>query len=51
MYSIHDDVKEKQFEIEISWVCDENGRKHAHIPSELLEAAVAAGKAAKEAEE
>jgi 20S proteasome subunit alpha 7 len=51
MYNIHDDVKEKQFEIEISWICDESDRTHAHIPAELHATAIAAGKAAKEAEE
>lgn len=51
MYNVHDDVKEKTFDIEISWICDESARKHTHIPPELHAAAVAAGKAAKEAEE
>ncbi|KAJ1625874.1 nucleophile aminohydrolase, partial [Pavlovales sp. CCMP2436] len=50
MYSVHDDLKEKQFEIEVSWVCDESGRKHTHIPAALLAEAMAAGKAAKDAE-
>jgi hypothetical protein len=26
IYKLHDDVKDKEFELEMSWVCDESGR-------------------------
>jgi len=48
MYTIHDEVKDKQFELEMTWICDESGRKHTLIPADLKAAAEAAGKAAKE---
>lgn len=51
MYSVHDDIKEKTFELEISWVCDESGKKHTLVPADLKEAAEKAAKEAKEAEE
>mmetsp|Transcript_9593 Transcript_9593/g.28054 ORF Transcript_9593/g.28054 Transcript_9593/m.28054 type:complete len:249 (+) Transcript_9593:61-807(+) len=51
MYSIHDEVKDKQFELEITWICDESGRKHVQVPADLKAAAEAAAKAAKEEED
>ena len=29
IYKLHDDVKDKEFELEMSWVCDESGRSRA----------------------
>ncbi len=43
IYGIHDDVKDKPFELEVSWVCDASKRKHVLVPSEILEKAKAAG--------
>jgi len=51
MYSIHDELKDKQFELEITWICDESGRKHTLVPADLKAAAEEAGKTAKEEEE
>src|SRR5687767_12796204 len=28
IYKLHDDVKDKEFELEMSWLCEESGRKH-----------------------
>lgn len=50
MYSVHDE-KEKAFELEISWVCDESGKKHTLVPADLKAAAEAVAKAAKEEED
>jgi len=46
IYSIHDEVKDKEFELEMSWVCEASGKKFVSVPSALLEAAVTAAKAA-----
>ena len=35
----------------MTWVCDESKRQHARVPDDLVAAAVAAAKAAIEAEE
>jgi len=51
MYSLHDEVKDKPFEMELSWVCDESGRRHELVPQSLFEEAVAAGKRAAEDED
>jgi len=51
IYKIHDDVKDKEFELELSWVCDESNRKHERVPEDLLEEANKAGKQTREAEQ
>lgn len=43
IYGVHDEIKDKPFELEISWICDESNKKHTLIPSELLEEAKKAG--------
>ena len=45
---LHDDIKDKDYELELSWVCDESNRKHVRIPEELR---VSTFKEAKEAKE
>jgi len=47
IYKLHDDIKDKDFELELSWVCDESKRKHVFVPKELREEAVALGLAEK----
>merc|ERR1711974_15056 len=44
IYKIHDDVKDKDFELELSWVCAESNNKHQRIPEDLLAEANEAGK-------
>eukprot|EP00735_Rhodelphis_limneticus_P002603 TRINITY_DN1352_c0_g1::TRINITY_DN1352_c0_g1_i1::g.20020::m.20020 TRINITY_DN1352_c0_g1::TRINITY_DN1352_c0_g1_i1::g.20020 ORF type:complete len:268 (+),score=29.18,sp/O23715/PSA3_ARATH/57.77/2e-105,Proteasome/PF00227.21/1.1e-47,Proteasome_A_N/PF10584.4/1.3e-13,Proteasome_A_N/PF10584.4/5.5e+03 TRINITY_DN1352_c0_g1_i1:49-804(+) len=51
LYALHDEVKDKDFEVEISWVCDETKRVHKPIPQDLMDEAVDAAKAAREAAE
>ncbi|RYR32651.1 hypothetical protein Ahy_A10g047187 [Arachis hypogaea] len=48
IYGVHDEAKDKDFELEMSWVCDESNRQHQKVPDELLEEAKAAAKAALE---
>jgi len=48
IYKLHDDIKDKDFELELSWVCDESGKKHVRVPEELRAEAVKLGLAAKE---
>ncbi|CAJ1947820.1 unnamed protein product [Sphenostylis stenocarpa] len=48
IYGVHDEAKDKDFELEMSWVCDESKRQHEKVPDELLEEAKAAAKAALE---
>jgi riboflavin synthase len=39
IHVVHDDAKDKEFELEISWICDESNKKHKLIPLDLLEEA------------
>ncbi|PCH41290.1 20S proteasome subunit [Wolfiporia cocos MD-104 SS10] len=39
IYLVHDDAKEKDFELEVSWVCDETNGMHVPVPKDLLEEA------------
>jgi 20S proteasome subunit alpha 7 len=49
IYEVHDEAKDKAFELELSWVCDESNKQHQRVPADLLEEAKAAAKAAKDA--
>lgn len=40
IYSVHDDVKDKEFQLEMSWVCKDSKNKHDFIPKETVKAAV-----------
>ena len=31
IYGVHDDAKDKDFELEMSWVCDESNRQHEKV--------------------
>ncbi|EIE77490.1 hypothetical protein G6F46_010078 [Rhizopus delemar] len=35
IYTCHDDVKDKEFELELSWICAETKYKHQFVPNEL----------------
>lgn len=48
IYGVHDEAKDKAFELEISWICEESKREHERVPTDLLAEAVAAAKAAQE---
>jgi len=51
IYKLHDDIKDKDFELELSWVCEESKRKHVMVPSDVRAEAIRLGKEAKEKEE
>ena len=46
IYQVHDEVKDKMFELELSWVTKDTGGIHQRVPSDV---AAAAEKFAKEA--
>ncbi|KIK08382.1 hypothetical protein K443DRAFT_128301 [Laccaria amethystina LaAM-08-1] len=48
IYLVHEDAKEKEFELEMSWIGTESGGVHVHVPKDLLQEAEAAAKAALE---
>jgi len=48
IYNLHDDVKDKEFELEMSWVCDESERKHVPVPENLRSEAIRLAVDAKE---
>lgn len=51
LYKLHDEAKEKELEVELSWVCEESNRKHVFVPAEVREEAVRIAKEAKQKEE
>ena len=51
IYSLHDEVKDKPFEMELSWICDDSDRKHRLVPQSVFDEAVAAGLKAAEDED
>lgn len=36
IYKCHDDNKDKDFELELSWICPESGGKHQSVPAEIV---------------
>lgn len=40
IYTAHDDSKDKLFELELSWVCDESNNLHTRVPQDLYDEAV-----------
>ncbi len=51
IYAVHDDVKDKAFELELSWICQESNNLHKFVPNDLKEEAERYAKAALEEEE
>jgi len=51
IYKFHDDIKEKDFEVELSWVCEESNRQHQSVPTDLFNEAVSRAKELKRKEE
>lgn len=39
IYAVHDDAKDKDFELEVTWVGPESGGKHAAVPADVLKEA------------
>jgi len=48
IYTIHDDVKDKEFELELSWICAESKFEHHLVPADVLAEAEKYAKAALE---
>lgn len=48
IYLVHDEVKDKLFEMELSWVCEESGGRHQFVPDALYKEAERYAKAALE---
>ncbi|KAL3761553.1 LOW QUALITY PROTEIN: hypothetical protein ACHAW5_003101 [Stephanodiscus triporus] len=40
IHSLHDDAKDKPFELEMSWLCEGSGWKHEGVPREIIAGAV-----------
>jgi len=51
IYSIHDDVKDKPFELELTWVSDDSKQQHVFVPEGVLSQAIEAGVKATKDEE
>lgn len=43
---MHDDAKDKEFELELSWICEESKGFHQIVPKEIADEAEALAKAA-----
>ena len=48
IHLVHDDNKDKEFELEMTWVCTETGNKHKAVPEDLLKEAEEKARAALE---
>ena len=48
IYLVHDDAKEKEFELEMSWIGDETNGVHLPVPKELFDEAESKAQAALE---
>jgi len=51
IHQVHDDVKDKDFELELSWICEASGRMHEMVPKNVFDEAEAYAKAALDAME
>jgi len=51
IYKLHDSIKDKELEVEMSWICDASDRKVSDVPKELREAAIDNAKTLKKKEE
>ena len=39
IYAVHDELKDRDWELELSWVCDESNNKHTRVPQEVKDEA------------
>ena len=51
LYKLHDEVKDKELEVELSWVCDESKRLHVLVPEPYRSEAIRLAKESKRREE
>ncbi|XP_044256020.1 proteasome subunit alpha type-3 [Tribolium madens] len=50
IYLVHDELKDKNFELELSWMCEESGGRHEKVPENVFLEAEKAAKQAMEAD-
>eukprot|EP00698_Gefionella_okellyi_P003024 TRINITY_DN12849_c0_g1_i1.p1 TRINITY_DN12849_c0_g1~~TRINITY_DN12849_c0_g1_i1.p1 ORF type:complete len:256 (+),score=46.15 TRINITY_DN12849_c0_g1_i1:86-853(+) len=50
IHQVHDEVKDRDFEFELSWVCEESGNEHQFVPDQLRQDTVKQAKAQLKAE-
>jgi 20S proteasome subunit alpha 7 len=48
IYSVHDELKDRDWELELSWVSDESKNKHVRVPQDLKDEAETLAKQALE---
>jgi len=48
VYNHHDEAKDKTFELEMTWICDESKQTHVSVPADLRDNAIRLAKEAKE---
>lgn len=46
IYLAHDEAKDKEFELEVSWICPDSGGRHELVPESVLEEAIRLAKEA-----
>jgi len=51
IYLVHDEVKDKDFELELSWICKESNFQHQVVPKEVLAEAEKIAQESKKAQE
>lgn len=39
IYGVHDEANDKDFKLEVSWVCEESNRQYEKVSKELIEEA------------
>jgi len=44
IYQLHDEVKDKEFELELSWICQASNFQHQVVPKDIYDEAVKHGK-------
>lgn len=48
IYVVHDELKDKQFELEMSWVCEQSKGMHVRVPPAMQKEAERSARAAME---
>jgi len=51
LFKLHDEVKDKALDVELSWVCDASKRLHVTVPDDIAQEAIRLAKDAKKKEE
>ena len=43
---VHDEAKDKEFDLELTWICPESKNRHSKVPKDIKDEAEALAKAA-----